>query len=316
MLPSVSIPPEYLDVIPSAAAGYVAFGATLALSTLTQLKLKISTGSRPPIPTIAGILSVSLASLASHYVAIQSYTYLSSNDKERIERERKMRLFASSNVHDESIAFKYFDVPTHFIRVCALGLVTFKLLGGRFWSISPSSYTSLGSFSRVSLPATQNYATQIQRKQIERLGSLWGCHTCGHRALFQLRNNVNFHADHIPPISVAKQMNSKLWRRLFHMPVKHRFYPQCVKCSDKQGGILSKATSALQSNPKINLRKAGAGSLACFHGNRFRLFHCAGGILGIITVYDDGGNDNFKHIQHQIITNVQNILDFVNTHWK
>lgn len=313
MFSSVSIPPEYIQVLPSAVAGYVTFGASLALSTLTQLKLGISTGSRPPIPSIAGILSVGLASLASHHVAIQSYINLSGDNRERIDRENKMRKFTFNAIKDDSISFEYMNVPKHAIRVCTVGLVTFKLLGGRFWSISPSSYTSLGSFARFSIPASENYATQFQRQQIERIGSLWGCHTCGNRAVFQLKGNVKFHADHIPPISVAKQMNSRLWRRLFHIQVKHRFYPQCVKCSNEQGGILRQATSALQTNPKINLWKAGAGSLACFHGNRFRLFHFAGAVIAAITVYDEGGVDKFKYLQNQIIGNLQKVLVIINT---
>ena len=117
MLPSVSIPPEYMQVLPSAVAGYVTFGATLALSTLTQLKLGISTGSRPPIPSIAGILSVGLASLASHHVAIQSYIHLSGSNRERIERENKMRKFTFDAINGDSISFGYINVPKHAIRV-------------------------------------------------------------------------------------------------------------------------------------------------------------------------------------------------------
>lgn len=58
-------------------AGTASFGLTLAISTWTQLNLLgVSTGSRPPIPSILGIASVCVASLVSHQAAINVHSTL------------------------------------------------------------------------------------------------------------------------------------------------------------------------------------------------------------------------------------------------
>jgi hypothetical protein len=176
---------------------------------------------------------------------------------------------------------------------CLLGLFTFKLLGGRFWAISPSSYTHLGSFARWSIPCKDAYATANQRVLIEQMGRRWGCHTCGSRMLMPNKSLANksfrFVGDHMPPKSVAEQMNKSLWRRLGILPqVQFRFYPQCVSCSQSQGSILSKATNQLKSAKKgplssmfkaSALHAAGGGSTAYFHGWRFRINHLAGSAI-------------------------------------
>lgn len=55
----------------SVAAGCFAFGSSLALSTLVQGRiLRVSTGSMRPIPTICGMVSVGLASLASQQASV------------------------------------------------------------------------------------------------------------------------------------------------------------------------------------------------------------------------------------------------------
>ena len=59
------------------AAGCVAFGSTLAVSTLVQMKmLGVSTGSIRPIPSVLGVVTVALASLASHKASIRTYHVL------------------------------------------------------------------------------------------------------------------------------------------------------------------------------------------------------------------------------------------------
>jgi hypothetical protein len=164
---------------------------------------------------------------------------------------------------------------------CALGLLSFKLLGGRYWAIAPSSYTHVGSFARSSIPATDKYATQAQRSALMRLGRVCGCHTCGARIMFG-RGVI---ADHQPPKAVARQLNRNSWRKVLGMEAKFRFYPQCVDCSQIQGSILSAATRQVSHwwNP-ISLANSGGGRAAHFHGLKFRWNHLAGGVVAATAV--------------------------------
>lgn len=187
--------------------------------------------------------------------------------------------------------------PFHFS--CLLGLLTFKALGGRFWAISPSSYTDLGSFARWSIPCTEAYATSNQRTMIEQMGRKWGCHTCGSRMMgpSATKRVTRFVGDHMPPKSVAEQINNTWLRRLGVLPkVQFRFYPQCVHCSNTQGSILSKATNQLKAKSLTSgrlssmfkataLKEAGGGVIAHFHGCRFRVNHLTGGFLAGTTVF-------------------------------
>jgi hypothetical protein len=103
--------------------------------------------------------------------------------------------------------------------------------------------------------------------------------------------------DHMPPKSVAEQMNKTWLRRLGVLPkVQFRFYPQCVTCSNTQGSILSKATHQLKaksllSNGRLSsmakanaLKDAGGGTMAHFHGWRFRINHLTGTVVAGTTV--------------------------------
>ena len=203
-----------------------------------------------------------------------------------------------------------------------MGLIAFKILGGRFWAISPSSYTNLGSFARVqfSLPATQNYGTAKERALIGQFGRRFGCHTCGSRKMFSRLSGVKFHADHMPPKAVTKQMNNRWYRKALGLTVQQRFYPQCTPCSNTQGGLLSQATKLQISHMTNksrrliplgtgtpNLAGAGGGRVAHFHGLRPRLNHLAGGTIAAITVYDceeeevlDGNRRRFSQIQEML----------------
>ena len=225
-------------------AGTLAFAAMLSLSTLIQLKIfRISTGSLPPLPSMIGFGTVATATAISHIASIKAF--------QLVRSERPIHI---NNLYDTATK-PFFDFQitkdnaAHLIRVSAIGLLTYKGLGGRFWSISPSNLTNLGSFARTtfSIPATDKYATQAQRKAIERLGRTFGCHTCGSRRIIsRSKNGVKFIADHMPPQSAVKQMNERWYRQVFGMKVKQRFYPQCVSCSNLQGGILSEATRQLR----------------------------------------------------------------------
>lgn len=308
------------QTLPSCTAGTITFYGTLAVSTLVQWKiLGVSTGTLRPIPSLLGMTSVALASVASHTATIQVFTATA----------KKNHLKYGLNHHHQQ-QYPYWQ---HTLRVCTTGLIIFKLLGGRFWSISPSSFTHLGSFARPivsSISASNAYANTFQRQQIEVLGRRYGCHTCGSRMLFvkKLKGACKFHADHMPPQSVVECMNKNFVRRLLNVSVKQRFYPQCITCSNKQGGILSKATKSIQSGnkkytffswkkgPVQTLMDAGGGQEAYFHGLRFRFSHLTGFLLGALTVVDTdvkdvmgkGNEQRFKSIQDQVVTRIKTLL--------
>jgi hypothetical protein len=168
----------------------------------------------------------------------------------------------------------------------------------RYSSISPSSYTARGSFARVGIPAPPNfdYATPSQRARIERLGRVFGCHTCGSRMIAPgglaggrsaSAAAPRFHADHIPPVSVARQLNDRWYRRWLGLKVTQRFYPQCRNCSNRQGGLLSRAVNAGHGN----LRAAGGGAESHFHGRRLRIGHLTGGAVAVLSVGGIGDGD-------------------------
>jgi hypothetical protein len=89
-----------------------------------------------------------------------------------------------------------------------------------------------------------------------------------------------FHGDHIPPVSVAKQLNERWYRKKLGWKVSQKFYPQCRECSNKQGGLLSEAVNAGHKN----LHSVGGGSESHFHGWRLRIGHMTGGIVAVATV--------------------------------
>ncbi|ETV88953.1 hypothetical protein, variant [Aphanomyces astaci] len=131
--------------------------------------------------------------------------------------------------------------PVQMTAAAATGLLLFRLLGGRFRSLAPSDFRHPGAFghANISLPATLEYADGNARAVIQSFGRLYGCHTCGVRS-------AKFHADHQPPVMVAKAENERLWNRLIAGPVVQRYYPQCDGCSNIQGAQVKKNAQKLK----------------------------------------------------------------------
>ena len=113
------------------------------------------------------------------------------------------------------------------VTVTYLSLISFIALGLKpFSSVLPSSVIMLGSFSKVphypipgmkgSVPVSSEVASNNQRRLIQRLGKLYGCHHCGSKQLF---SKCNFIADHMPPTAQVKIENSKWWRQLIGLNV-------------------------------------------------------------------------------------------------
>jgi len=291
------------DVVFPLIGGCVAFGSTLAVSTAAQKIVGVSTGTNL-VPSVLGFATVCGASLVSEQAAILTHELRKDPRKRSFryvqKKIRKQFLETSSNVVESSSQLRggnnqKFRLPMHEIRVCLLGLLAFKGLGGRFWAISPSSYTHLGSFSRWSIPCTENYANAKERIMIEQMGRKWGCHTCGSRMFFSSAKSPStgktyrFVGDHMPPKSVAEHMNNRWFRRKGLWPkVRFRFYPQCAPCSNVQGSILSKTGRSLGFLPKntwaSTMKGAGGGTTAHFHGLTPRINHLAGGVLAATVV--------------------------------
>ncbi|GJP43886.1 hypothetical protein CLOM_g3286 [Closterium sp. NIES-68] len=73
-----------------------------------------------------------------------------------------------------------------------VGLLAFKVLGGRFCNLMPSDVQKRGAFASFSLPANgRRYASGNTRGLIKDLFHRFGCHHCGTR-------RGEFIADHIP----------------------------------------------------------------------------------------------------------------------
>jgi len=323
------------DVMLPIFGGCIAFGTTLALSTAAQKCCGISTGNKI-MPSLIGFTTVCAASLISERTAILVHDLRIDWDKKKsfnLNEKLKRQFSGISNAMNESSndRGRYgFKLSMHEVRICIIGALAFKCLGGRFWAIAPSSYTHLGSFTRWSIPCSENYANASQRTMIEKMGRKWGCHTCGSRMFFKssrspiTNKKFRFVGDHMPPKSVAKHMNKTWLRRIGLLPkIKFRFYPQCVSCSNMQGSILSKSSSTLNhGNGKISskaraiiLKQSGGGKSAYYHGLTPRINHLTGGVLaGSIVIgaadkeISSGNSERFKRWQAWIKNNARLLL--------
>lgn len=300
------------DILPIFTAGTFAFYATAFSSQCVQQRfLRISTGTRPAIlPITVGAVTVALGSWMGHLAGLgtsaawetvqsswKDNTLMENIPKigglvERSIREMTRPMFSFAEDANRLGRGERKEAWMHAARICVLGLVTYKaIFRSRFSSLSPSSYTARGSFARVGIPASPNfnYATRLQREKLERIGRWFGCHTCGSRMIFSdlKKNTPRFHGDHIPPVSVAKQLNGRWYRQALGWKVPQKFYPQCRNCSNKQGGMLSKAVNA----GHRNLRAVGGGKASHFHGRRLRIGHLTGGAVAVLSVGKSGGKD-------------------------
>ena len=319
------VPPPRMMV--TILSGWTTFSASLAVSTWIQQRfVKVTTATLAPIPTLCGIVSVTMASLASHHVALTtgrqqrndynsyhqpSSTTTTSTTTKHWNTHNRMTTH-TANQDDDILDLKYMTLPLSTIRICCLGLFTFVCLGGRFWAIAPSSYTHLGSFARgtSSLQATHRYATTSERAVIDKLGRrFWplgggGCHTCGTHMWFASRRVYQFVGDHMPPKSVAVRLNNRWYRKLFNKQVSYRFYPQCKHCSNMQGTILSQAVIRATASSSSRKSLVGHGlslsrAPSYFHGHKLRWNHWTGAVLGYMVTPTTSDNDNDTNMDGQ-----------------
>lgn len=166
-----------------AATGGVVFflGATAAQAVQKAARVGAAT---PVLPRVVGLTAVASSSvLALHFASLPRELF---EDRARLTPSVLERI-VNTRVDDLQDA----PIPVYMI----MGLLCFTLLGGRSTSLSPSHYAQLGAFhsKKASLPATAEYATQVERGVIQEFGRLFGCHTCG------IKRGVRYHADHMPP---------------------------------------------------------------------------------------------------------------------
>ena len=205
-------------------AGIVVFPAALgSLQVFLFAPLRLSC-SIPIASSVFGSLAVAtsatIASITSLSASLIYQRFHSSLVEKKHNRSAiKLRYSFSSN-----------DLGFY---VAAAG-ITFKLIGGRFKSVLPSSFYRQGAFAHSFIPAKgQQYATTKEKLILNSIGRKHGCHTCGNR------RSKYYVGDHIPPNSLQKQGEQQV------------FYPQCNNCSSSQGGLL--AVNSLKKT-KLKLR--------------------------------------------------------------
>ena len=224
----------------SAGVGAVAFPSLLAASQKYVFRpLRVSCSPKLH-SSLLGLASVTVASFGASLAALKTVSVvqqLSSGSGLRLAPTRGDLLLSSMS-----------------------SVVIFRALGGRYASVLPSNLMRPGAFAVEWLPAMREaaYATPKERQVVTSLGSRHGCHSCGKR------DKVTFIADHQPPSKLLGNHKKRGMKAVEANPNLQRFYPQCVSCSHKQGGLLAaqNGISALK-HPRAIVT----------HGNSLRLYH-------------------------------------------
>ena len=212
------------ELLTSGLAGAVTFPSLLALTQTRIFKpLRISLG--PGLSSsFLGLASVTFASFGASFAALKTIVivdqYLSGSDARLTLNRRDLVLSTAS------------------------GVVMFRALGGRFGAVLPSNLMRPGAFAAEWVPALRESeaATPKEREVIKTLGSRHGCHSCGEK------RGVEFVADHQPPSKLIGNHRNGINNPPKPSPLLQRFYPQCVKCSRIQGGILGGGNSKFASH--------------------------------------------------------------------
>ena len=91
--------------------------------------------------------------------------------------------------------------------------------------VGATPFLKPGPFAEEWVPATGPNVTASQRARINKIGSKSGCHTCGIKVPGTRRGN--WVTDHQPSSGLNPLGNQQ------------RLYPQCLKCSLRQGGFVN-----------------------------------------------------------------------------
>jgi hypothetical protein len=128
----------------------------------------------------------------------------------------------------------------------ASGVVLFRAWGGRFGAVLPSNLMRPGAFAAEWIPALRESeaASPKEREVIKVLGQRYGCHSCGEK------KGVDFVADHQPPSRLLGNHRNGGAKAPRSNPLLQRFYPQCMRCSRTQGGVLGGGNGNSLTHPK------------------------------------------------------------------
>lgn len=214
------------ELLASGLVGAVTFPSLLALAQTRIFKpLRITLGPSLVSPFL-GLVSVTVASFGASLAALKTVVtvnqYFSASDV-RLTLDRRDLLLSTAG-----------------------GVVVFRALGGRFGAVLPSNLLRPGAFAVEWVPALRESEAALpkEREVIKALGSRHGCHSCGERI------GVEFVADHQPPSSLIGNHRNGSTKSPIPNPLLQRFYPQCVKCSRIQGGILAGGNGKAVSHPQ------------------------------------------------------------------
>jgi len=147
----------------------------------------------------------------------------------------------------------------HDAKQLFLGLSLYALFERRsFRTALPSTLISTGSYAHTpvhwhrKLPsvllATSEVASSAQRRIIQQLGKIHGCHHCGSRQLVSplvFNTSPNFIADHMPPTKLIKEKNVAWYRQMTGILAKQQLLPQCQTCFSRQGSAVKAGIDAL-----------------------------------------------------------------------
>jgi hypothetical protein len=201
---SVSVYESLTAHVLDAATGGTVFLAGVSVAQVAQKALRIGSATGFLLPQLVGAAAVASSSvLALHFASLPRETFQelarSRRNSEKSWSSWLVRSLPPPTAWRQArrkLQECWEDLPQAPYPVYAvMGLLCFRLLGGRWSALAPSPYADLGAFhlKKASLPATVEYATGVERGVIQELGRLFGCHTCG------IKRGVRYHADHQPP---------------------------------------------------------------------------------------------------------------------
>lgn len=191
--------------VADAATGGAIFYVGVAAAQAAQKVLRVGAAT-PVLPQLVGSAAVAASSAAAlHFASLPREIWeTAALQRSRTEAAAGLAALWATAPPPQSLAASAQQKLTARMETIRdapypvymlMGLLCFKMLGGRLTALAPSNFSHLGAFhlKKASLPATAEYATPIERGVIQEFGRLYGCHTCG------VKRGVKFHADHMPP---------------------------------------------------------------------------------------------------------------------
>lgn len=249
---SISVYEALTAHVLDAATGGVLFLSGVSVAQVVQKLLRIGSASGFLLPQALGAAAVASSSvLALHFASIPRDVYQELAVQSRQIKNQSWLVLGARHLQPPTawrllknrVQERCEDLPhAPYPVYMTMGLLCFKLLGGRMSALAPSPFANLGAFhlKKASLPATVEYATSVERGIIQEFGRLYGCHTCG------IKQGVRYHADHMPPKLVGSRTDNQFFRRFLGQKTAFRFYPQCESCSNQQGNVVKQWKSTLK----------------------------------------------------------------------